>query len=87
MLHNSISADMKVCALQLKQKSTAGVPSGILRNFRAATFGNNLTLAVFGFHFFGGSYLLSHKKAMFFLHKFFNSGAFPFGLRYRFLYT
>ena len=40
MLHNSTSADMKVYALQLKQKSTAGVPSGILRNFRAATFEN-----------------------------------------------
>ena len=41
MLHNSISADMKVYALQLKQKSAAGVPSGILLNFRAATFENN----------------------------------------------
>ena len=32
MLHNSISVDMKVYALQLKQKSTAS-----LRNFRTAT--------------------------------------------------
>ena len=34
MLCNSISVDMKVYALQLKQKSTANVFHGILRNFR-----------------------------------------------------
>ena len=42
MLHNSISVDMKVYALQLKQKSSADVSSGILEQlplriiFRAA---------------------------------------------------
>ena len=41
MLHNSISLDMKVYALQLKQKFTEGVSNGILQNFRTATFENN----------------------------------------------
>ena len=41
MLHNSISVDTKVYALQLKQKSTAGVLHGILQNFRIASFDNN----------------------------------------------
>ena len=41
MLHNSISVDMKIYALQLKQKSIAGVFNGILQNFRTATFDNN----------------------------------------------
>ena len=43
MLCNSISVNMKVCALQLKQKSTTGVFHGILRNFRTATFENNFS--------------------------------------------
>ena len=34
MLHNSISRDMKVCALQLKQKPTAGNSNGNVWNFR-----------------------------------------------------
>ena len=41
MLQNLVSVDMKVCSLQLKQKSTAGVSNGILQNFRKATFENN----------------------------------------------
>ena len=36
MLCNLISVDMRVHALQLKQKYTADVFHGILRNFRAA---------------------------------------------------
>ena len=40
MLYNSISVDMKVYALQPKQRSTAGVFYGILRNFTRATFYN-----------------------------------------------
>ena len=38
MLSNSVFVDMKVYALQLKQKYTAGVFHGILQNFRPATF-------------------------------------------------
>ena len=45
MLSNSISVNMKFFALQLKQKSTAGVFHGILQNFRTATFCNNLGAA------------------------------------------
>ena len=42
MLYNSIQyVDMKVCVMQLKQKSTASVSNGILRNFRTAFFKNN----------------------------------------------
>ena len=41
MLHNSVSVDIKVYALQLKQKSTVGVSNGVLQNFRTATFENN----------------------------------------------
>ena len=35
MLHNSVSADMKVYALQLNQKPLPGVSNGIFQNFRA----------------------------------------------------
>ena len=42
MVLNTISLDMKVDALKLKQKSTVGVSSGILQNFRTATFKNIL---------------------------------------------
>ena len=67
ILYNSILVDMKVCALQLKQKSSAGVSSGILRNFRTATF-ENIFWGCFwkerrkacSFHYFQGSYL-SHE--------------------------
>ena len=38
MLHDSVFVDMKVFALQLKEKSTACVSDEILRNFRTATF-------------------------------------------------
>ena len=81
MLHNSISVDMQVYALQLKEKSTADVSNRILQNFRTAAFENNLrglrrgveeralTLVISGFHFFQDCYLLSHET-MFFLHKF-----------------
>ena len=40
MLHNSVSVDMKIYALQLIKKSNAGVSKGILQNFRVATFEN-----------------------------------------------
>ena len=40
MLRNSVSVDVKVCASELKQKSTASVFHGILRNARKATFTN-----------------------------------------------
>ena len=35
MLRNSVSADMKVYALQLNQKPLPGVSNGIFQNFRA----------------------------------------------------
>ena len=38
------------------------------------------------FHFFQGSYLLRHET-MFSLYKFWQSGAFQFGLCYQFLYA
>ena len=41
MLYNSISANVKVYALPLKQKSTMGVFNVILPNFRTAIFENN----------------------------------------------
>ena len=72
MLHSLISVDMKVYALQLKQKSTKGVSKGIFQNFRTDSFENNFggqflkenkervgraaTLIVSGFHLFQGSY-------------------------------
>ena len=37
MLRNSISVDMNVHAVKLKQKSTPGAFHGILQNFRTAT--------------------------------------------------
>ena len=40
MLCNSFSVDIKVYALQLKQKSFTGVFHGVLRNFRTVTFDN-----------------------------------------------
>ena len=39
MLRNSISVDMTVYALQLKQKFTAGISHELLRNFRITTLG------------------------------------------------
>ena len=48
--------------------------------------GRALIVAVSGFHFFQGSYFLSHER-MFFLHKFSHGGAFQFQLCYAFLYT
>ena len=38
MPHNPTSVDIKVYALQLKQKSTAAGSNGIVRNFRTVTF-------------------------------------------------
>ena len=52
MLHNSVSVDIKIYALQLKQKFTAGVLDEILRNFRGATFDSN----------FGGLLLKREKR-------------------------
>ena len=90
MLCNSISVYVKVYPVQLKYKSTVGVLHVILRNFRTATFDNNFgelllkrkqsrrrAFVISDFHFFLGSYLLSHKT-VFFLHKFSLSGAFQF---------
>ena len=83
MLHNPISVDMKVCGLQLNEKSTAGVSSEfyeILEQLLPRTIfggcflkenkggeGRTVTLVVSGFHFYQGSYLLSHE-ARFFTH-------------------
>ena len=41
MLSNSISVDIKVDILRLKEKSTTGVFHGILRSFRTANLENN----------------------------------------------
>ena len=99
MLHNSTSADMKVYALQPKQKSTADVSNRILQNFRTTTFQNKFVGLLlkrklrgrraridpcgFRFSLFPGQ-LLSHKT-IFFLHKFSHSRPFQFGLCYPFL--
>ena len=40
MLCNSFPVDIKVYALQLKQKSFTGVFHEVLRNFRTVTFDN-----------------------------------------------
>ena len=77
MLRNSVSVDMKVYTLQLKQKFATGVFHRILRLFRPALSrivfggcfwkenregqGHAVTLVVSGFHFFQGSYLLSRE--------------------------
>ena len=45
--------------------------------------GCSVTLVVSGFHFCSNSYLLSHET-IFFLYKFWHSGAFQFGLCYPF---
>ena len=92
MLLNSVSVDMKVYALQLKQKSTADIFLGILRNARTATFENNLGRLplkrkqwkrrkssdpmVSSFRCF--------QENVHFLRKFLHSGAFQFGLCYHF---
>ena len=78
MLCNSISVYVKVYPVQLKYKSTVGVLHVILRNFRTATFDNNFgelllkrkqsrrrAFVISDFHFFLGSYLLSHKTVFF----------------------
>ena len=99
MLHNSTSADMKVYALQPKQKSTADVSNRILQNFRTTTFQNKFVGLLlkrklrgrracidpcgFRFSLFPGQ-LLSHKT-IFFLHKCSHSRPFQFGLCYPFL--
>ena len=72
MLRNSISVDVKVYGLHLKQHSTVCVFRGILQNFRRATFNNDfgklllkesrgaegcpMTHVVSGFHVFQGSH-------------------------------
>ena len=84
MLHNSISVDVKVYGLHLKQQSTVCVFRGILQNFRRATFNNDfgklilkesrgaegcpMTLVVSRFSRFSRKSFISHQTT-FLLHK------------------
>ena len=85
MLRNSISADMKVLVLQLKQKSTVGVSYGILQQLLSRAL-SRAPSGPFDFKFslFPGQLFISHETIVF-LHKFLHSRVFQFGLSYPFL--